>query len=136
MTEPLVSLRCDLIGPIGKKFLEVKEACGLDTNAEVLRLLVSIGHQSLVMYPVGELPVLRIAPRIGRPPAPISPEILGLAAELDTDPADLARDLPTIRRVGSRTYGTKRLEVYMNSGSLHARVWQEQRCLYSVPLKA
>jgi hypothetical protein len=130
-----VSLRCDLDGEVARKFQECKQVLGVSTNAELIRILTSIGHQALVKYPLAEGPLARIAPQVEGPPRPPIPrELVDLATKLEVDPMDLATDFPTILAKGGRTFGMRRLECYTNGGQVFARIWVGQRCVYSAPI--
>ena len=46
--EPYVNLRCDLEGPVAERFLALKQAFGLETNAEVVRLAVKVASDAIL----------------------------------------------------------------------------------------
>jgi hypothetical protein len=116
---PHVSLRLDLFGEEADRFLAVKDMLGLHSNVEVVRVLITY--------------YLRREGATGLRPIPsnVSPRILELAVQLGTDPAKLASDLPQVLKEGRRAFGMKSLEVYRDGEGLHARVWIDQRCIYS-----
>jgi hypothetical protein len=131
MSQPFVSLRCDLQGEVAVKFEECKRALGLETNAELVRLLVSLCYPAIVGQQAATL--ARVPPL---KTFAIPGELLELAVKLDVDPTELAADLPEIIKRGDRTFGSKRLEVYKNGGQVCARIWIGNHVLYAVPLKA
>ena len=46
--EPYVNLRCDLEGPIAQRFLWLKQAFGLETNAEIVRLAIKVASDAIL----------------------------------------------------------------------------------------